>query len=277
MVFPLDIEYRDTQNGNVENVTVNWENLSDYDASDVLDTSLSDYWSIQRYYDVSDINQCVSDNEFATLIEINGEKWLIYHTFSFVDWYWEDTCYLQFKDQADYFIHDLRDSVGGNAGSVNAMLGRIGIDPSFNLTLEEQYYTNGSLFYYGDMTLSPDSSSAQLDPSVPVYIWPNAIAGSACDLYLYAVTESKKAPYDNPNNITIIGKPSAGRVQAISYGSYNNFDVTYPFLQILDNSGQQLEGRPILPDYPFDVAPQFYESPDLIFEELVNFIKNDIE
>jgi hypothetical protein len=275
---PLNIEYKDTQTGNIDNAYVTWENLSDYDASDMLDTSLSDYWSIQRYYDVQPSDECISNNEFATLYEINGEKWLIYHTMSFLNWDWTDSCYMQFKDEADYFVHDLRDSVGGNAGSVNSMLYMIGVDDTFNVSLDMKSYSNGSLYSWGTMGLYPDSYGAeQLDPSVPVYIWPNAIAGSACDLYLYAVTESRKPPYNNSNNITIVGKPSAGRVQAISHGYYQNFDITYPYIQIYDTNDEQLEGRPILPDYPFDVDPEYYESPDMIFEEFVDFVKNEIK
>ncbi len=278
---PLDIEYRDFETGDIDTVTVSFESILDYQPTDVTDTSLSDYLSLQRYYDVPQDDVCTSDNEFATIKTINGEKWFIYHPMSFLydtttDYSVQQSlqCYIDYANDPDidYFVLDLRDSVGGYVECVNIMLNNIGVDTNFDLYLETESYQNGSIYSGWPMTVTPDSVNGVPQVSTgdkPVYIWPNAIAGSACDIFLYSVTQA------NEPHIKIVGKPSAGRVQAITHTSYLDYDITFPFLAIYDEDDVQLEGRPIMPDYDFDVEAQDYVTPDEVFSKYVQFIEDN--
>lgn len=278
---PLDIEYRDFETGSTDTVSVSFESILDHQPTEVIDTSLSDYLSLHRYYDVPESDVCTSDNEFATIKEIDGEKWFIYHPMSFL---YDATstylahlaleCYIDYADDPDidYFVLDLRDSVGGYVDCVNVMLNNIGVDSNFTLNLDTEGYMDGNLYDYSTMTVNPQSITGVPQVSTgdtPVYIWPNAIAGSACDIFLYSVTQA------NEPHIKIVGKPSAGRVQAINHSSYQDYDITFPFLAIYDEDGIQLEARPVMPDYDFDVEASDYVTSDSVFAKYVQFIKDN--
>jgi hypothetical protein len=270
----LLISYQDMVTGKLENIVVNFESLSDYIPDDIFDMTMNNYWSIQRQYNVQSTDVCISDNEFATLKEINGEKWLIYHPLSFIfdtDLYitQEFSCYLQYQSQADYFVMDLRDSVGGGWHQTNIMLGLV--DSSGSFILPRKYWYNGSWMEYSTFRLEAvkDTQLPSIGESVPVYIWPNAICGSACDMFLYNIKNSVN------EHIKIIGKPSAGRFIAVYTEGYMDYTISIPVLSIMDENQNHLEGTSIQPDYYFDVDPIFYQSADDIFLQYVDFIKSN--
>jgi hypothetical protein len=268
------LTYKDTESGNIESIVVDFESLSEYIPDDIFDMTMNNYWSIQREYNVDSTNVCISDNEFATLIEVNGENWFIYHPLSFIF----DTgpgitndlqCYLQFESQADFFVLDLRDSVGGGWHQTNIMLGIVDSSGSFNLP--RQYWYNGQWSQYSTFRLEAikDSQVPSIGETKKVYVWPNAICGSACDMFLYNIKNS-----DN-DHIKIIGKPSAGRFIAVHTEDFLDYTVSIPVLSIMDEDNNHLEGTSIEPDYYFDVEPIHYQSADNIFMEYIDFISSN--
>lgn len=271
----LEITYLDTENGDISSVSVDFEPINTYLPADIISLSMNDYWSIQGYYNVSDKNTCLSDNEYASLKVINGKRWLIYHPFSFL--YDSDTdrlivesfrCYLKYIEYADYVILDLRDSVGGYFDPINIMLYLININATLNIYNKARI--NGDVVDYGKYTFTQKKVSGlpAVNNRIKIYIWTNSICGSAIDIFLRCIKNIESRP-----QVTIIGKPSAGRVQAMKKVDFLDFDVNMPFVSIFDDRGRQLEGKPILPDYYFDAKAEDYKSADALLKSYIDFIK----
>ncbi len=271
----LQLTYLDTETGEISKVSVDFEPLIDNLPTDVLSLSMNDYWSIHRYYNVAEKNTCITENEYASLKIINNKKWLIYHPMSFIYDYDTDKiitesfqCYSKYIEYADYLILDLRDSVGGFFDPINIMLYLININA--NLTIHNTAHRNGSEVSYGRYTFTQKKVKGlpPVNGWTKVYIWTNSICGSAIDIFLRCIKEDPSR-----SGITIIGKPSAGRVQAMKREEILDFDMTTPFVSIYDEKGIQLEGKSILPDYYFDAKAEDYRTADTLLKSYIDFIK----
>lgn len=270
---PLLIKYFDTKTKTVHEIDVEFQSLFNYENKDELFANLNNYISIQRKYAVSLENECTSNNEYAVLKNIDGEKWLVYHPYSFFydtstkDLVLENLdCYLKFINDADRFLLDLRDTVGGTFEPVSIMLDLIGVDKG--TTLSGKAWYDYMYYDYGTFDIYPKKRNYldTVPEDVPVYIWSNSMCGSACDIFLSIVKS------DMNDNIKILGKPSAGRVLAIRPANFEDYSLTLPFITLFNEYGIALEGRTILPDYYFDVKAESYQTPDSILEELINYI-----
>ncbi len=259
------IEYLDITTGEINDVKVEFELLKDNISDDILSIVADCYWSIQNYYDVPKEDVCTSKNEFLTLKEIDGEKWLIYHPldFMFESRKYEDIlnnyeCLNKYVDKADYFILDLRDTMGGYSSNTLILMGIINAMKGFSLG-----FNSGR----EDMMPYQIKGLKTVPKNVPVYVWTNSICGSSCDIFVYGVKKSQS------KHISIIGKPTAGRVQSVVPERFLNLDITMPVGIIYDENGIQLEGRPIMPNYYFDVDASDYENPDKVLLSFINYIK----
>ncbi len=260
------IKYLNPVTGEIGEATAEFELLSSFMPLDKLAVVAGSYWSIQDYYDVPEEDTCISQNEFLTMKEIDGETWMIYHPFDFLfNFETEEKvienyqCYIDYVDKADKFVLDLRDSMGGYVVNIDTVLGLINVN------------TDTKLYFNKESNITLEATTIEGLPKVPqdipVYIWSNSICGSACDIFLYSVKNSID------ENIKIIGKPSAGRVQAVTMYNLKGFDISMPFRAIYDENLVQMEGKSIMPDYYFDVEASDYRSPDKVFESMVEFIK----
>ncbi len=263
------IQYLNPANGKIDVAVVEFELLESFMPLDKLAVVADSYWSIQDYYDVPEEDTCMSKNEFVTMKEVDGETWMIYHPFDFLyNFETEEKvienyeCYIDYVSQADRFVLDLRDSMGGYAINIDTLLGLINVTGKTKL-----YFTKESEITFKGKTID---GLPPVGDDVPVYIWSNSICGSACDLFLYSVKEAKN------EHTTILGKPSAGRIQAVTMYNLKGFDISMPFRAIYDENLVQMEGKSIMPDYYFDVEALDYRSPDEVFERFVSFV-NTIE
>jgi hypothetical protein len=265
----VKIKYKDPITGKIGEVITEFELLESFMPLDKLSVVAGSYWSLHDYYDVPEEDTCLSQNEFLTMKEIDGETWMIYHPFDFLfNFETEDKilenyqCYIDYVDKADRFVLDLRDSMGGYVVNIDTVLGLINVRKKTQL-----YFSKDS-----NITIEPSTIEGlpTVPEDIPVYIWSNSICGSACDIFLYSVKNSAD------EHIKIIGKPSAGRVQAVTMYNTKGFDISMPFRAIYDENLVQMEGKSIMPDYYFDVEASAYRSPDTVFESMVDFI-NTIE
>ncbi len=286
----LEITYQDTQTMQIHTVHAPFEQMGDWEIPQEYDftfTYQGHYGTIQDYYVVDDeSNRCVSQIEHATLKDIDGEKWLIYYIRGFIDPN-PDTpmkdklsCYVKLAPRADRFVLDLRDSYGGG-GLIPIMFYILQADTRW--VGNNKFWINGKFYTthtdegqsLDEQTVFEPQAAEGIVPisrDVPVYIWPNSVCGSGCDLFNLGI-QSRTKPVDD--NIVTIGKKTAGRIMGVERKEYNDYAIYAPSWGLYKENGQPWEGTYAAPDHEFDVKATDYQSADRVFLRLVEFIKQN--
>ncbi|MDJ0762247.1 MAG: hypothetical protein QNJ97_04585 [Myxococcota bacterium] len=284
----VDIGILNTETGATATVTAPFERFGDWDLPgegewDFTMGFQGHFGTIQDYYvDVDEA--CVSEFEYAVLKAIDGENWVIYYLPGFYDYNYQEiplkdklTCFQQLAHRADRFVLDLRDTFGGGE-FIPVMFYNLQVDT--RIVAKNKFWQDGTLTETGEGDLGPEfvlepeqhEGFTPISRDVPIYIWPNSVCGSGCDLFNIGV-KTRVKPEDD--NIVIIGKKTAGRIMGVEPRDFNDYVISAPTWGLFQENGDPWEGIYAEPDVPFDVDAVDYQSADQVLAKFIAFIKSE--